>query len=197
MLMYRRSLIFVLPVSLIMLVMPVMGCSNLLGDDGGDDEDGLPGTEDGAEYNAHCDAQADWDEGWAAYEAEVVQLVNDYRAAGATCGNETFGPAGPVIAEAQLRCAARLHSQDMAVRDFFDHTNPDGLDPWARVDLTAYTGNASGENIAQGYPDPAAVMEGWMSSPGHCSNIMNANNTELGVGYYGDDNYWTQVMGSR
>jgi uncharacterized protein YkwD len=191
MLAHRVLLVFV------PMLMILAGCNSLLGDGGGEDEDGLPAEDDGNEYNAHCDAQADWNADWAAYEAEVVQLVNDYRAAGATCGSETFGPAGPVVAEAQLRCAARLHSQDMAIRMFFAHDNLDGLSPWDRVDLTAYTGNASGENIAQGYQDPAAVMDGWMNSPGHCMNIMNANNTELGVGYYGDDNYWTQVMGSR
>jgi uncharacterized protein YkwD len=174
------------------------GCGGLLGDGGDADEDGLPGTEDGTEYNAHCEAQADWNPDWEAYEAEVVQLVNSYRAAGADCGSMgTFGAAGPVVAEAQLRCAARLHSQDMAVRMFFDHTNPDGMSPWDRVDLTDYSGNASGENIAQGYPDPTAVMQGWMDSDGHCANIMNPDNTELGVGYYGEDNYWTQVMGYR
>jgi uncharacterized protein YkwD len=173
------------------------GCGGLLGDGGDEDDDGLPGTEDGTEYNAHCDSQAEWNEEWAAYEAEVVQLVNSYRAAGATCGTDTFGPAGPVVAEAQLRCAARLHSQDMFVRDFFNHTNPDNMSPWDRVDLTDYSGNASGENIAAGYPDPAAVMEGWMASPGHCGNIMNPDTTELGVGYYGDGNLWTQVMGWR
>lgn len=189
----RRRLLICIP----SLVLLLPGCGGFLGD-GGEDEDGLPADDDGTEYNAHCDAQADWNEDWAAYEAEVVQLVNSYRAAGADCGSAgTFAAAGPVVAESQLRCAARLHSQDMAVRGFFDHTNLDGLSPWDRVDLTSYTGNASGENIAQGYPDPTAVMEGWMSSDGHCANIMNAGNTELGVGYYGEGNYWTQVMGNR
>jgi uncharacterized protein YkwD len=192
MLMRRLSLV------LVPAFMLLAGCGGLLGDGGDEDDDGLPGTEDGTEYNAHCDAQADWDPAWEAFEAEVVQLVNSYRAAGADCGSSgTFGAAGPVVAEAQLRCAARLHSQDMAMRMFFDHTNPDGLDPWARVDLTDYSGNASGENIAQGYANPTAVMEGWMGSDGHCANIMNPDNTELGVGYYGENSYWTQVMGWR
>lgn len=173
------------------------GCSGFLGDGGEEGDEGLPAEDDGTEYNAHCDAQADWNEDWATYEAEVVELVNSYRAAGATCGGDTYAATGPVVAEAQLRCAARLHSQDMAIRMYFDHTNLDGLSPWDRVDLTDYSGNASGENIAQGYPDPMAVMEGWMNSPGHCANIMNPDNTELGVGYYGDGSYWTQVMGWR
>ena len=39
-------------------------------------------------------------------------------------------------------------------------------------------------------------MDGWMTSPGHCANIMNPDNNELGVGFY-EGNYWTQVMGRR
>lgn len=178
------------------LTLALVGCTGFLGD-GGLDEDGLPAEDDGTEYNAYCEAQADWDPAWAEFEAEVVQLVNDYRAAGADCGSEgVYGSAGPMTAESQLRCAARLHSQDMAVRMFFDHTNPDQESPWDRVDKTDYTGNASGENIAWGQPDPMTVMQGWMDSDGHCANIMNPDNTEIGVGYY-EGHYWTQVMGRR
>lgn len=173
---------------LLLTALLVTGCSD---DGGGTADEGFPEDD---EFNAHCQAQADWDPDWAQFEADVVVLVNEHRAAGATCGNQEFGPTGPMVAEAQLRCAARLHSQDMAVREFFSHDNPDGESPWDRVDLTEYTGNATGENIAAGHPDPQAVMDGWMSSPGHCSNIMNPDNTQLGVGYY-EGNFWTQVMG--
>lgn len=163
------------------------------GSSSGDD-----GTDSGGDpsFNAHCQAQADWDPAWAAFEDQVLTLANQYRAQGATCGSDTFGPTGPLAAEPQLRCAARLHSMDMLERDFFDHTNPDGLSPWDRVDLTDYTGSAIGENIAWGQSSPEQVMDSWMNSPGHCSNIMNPEATELGVGYY-DGNYWTQVMGRR
>lgn len=155
----------------------------------------LAGDDAPTEFNAHCEPQADWDSEWAQFEADVLGIVNARRAEGATCGGESFAPTGPMVAEAQLRCAARLHSQDMFDRNYFDHTNPDGESPWDRVDETDYDGFASGENIAQGYGDPTAVMDGWMNSPGHCSNIMNPDNNELGVGYHGDTNHWTQVMG--
>jgi uncharacterized protein YkwD len=39
-----------------------------------------------------------------------------------------------------------------------------------------------GENVAYGYRDGAAVMVGWMNSPGHRANILNANYRLLGVG---------------
>ena len=41
-----------------------------------------------------------------------------------------------------------------------------------------------------GQTSPALVVDGWMNSPGHCTNIMNAGFTELGVGYYQGDGSW-------
>ena len=40
-----------------------------------------------------------------------------------------------------------------------------------------------GENIAAGYSSPEAVVEGWMNSPGHRANILEAEFTHIGVGY--------------
>ncbi|PRP96475.1 Cysteine-rich secretory protein family protein [Enhygromyxa salina] len=181
------------------VLMNLGGCADDPGADdfGPDDGADAAGADDADGFNAHCEPQADWDPAWAQYESDVLGIVNARRAEGASCGGETFAPTGPMVAEAQLRCAARLHSQDMFVQMYFDHTNLDGESPWDRVDKTDYDGFASGENIAQGYPDPTAVMDGWMNSPGHCANIMNADNTEIGIGFHGGDNHWTQVMGRR
>lgn len=132
----------------------------------------------------------------AAWEAEVLEIVNQRRSEGANCGAQgSFGPAGPLTSDPNLRCAARMHSRDMEERGFFDHTNPDGEGPGVRVDAAEYIWSTWGENIAYGYPDPEAVMQGWMSSDGHCSNIMNPAFVHLGVGHYGS-NQWTQVFGA-
>lgn len=53
---------------------------------------------------------------------------------------------------------------------------------------------AYGENIAQGYRTPQAVVTGWMNSSGHRANILNASFTQIGVGYVADGNYWTQMF---
>jgi uncharacterized protein YkwD len=145
--------------------------------------------------NAYCNAVASWDGAWASFEEEVVELVNEWRAAGADCGSTgEFEPAGPLAMDASLRCAARSHSMDMSERDFFDHENLDGLGPGDRLDLAEYDGSAWGENIAWGYATPEAVVAGWMNSPGHCANIMTAHFTLIGVGYY-SGSYWTQTFG--
>ena len=148
--------------------------------------------------NMYCQDAIGWDPAWSTFEEEVVALMNLERSLGAVCGVDSFGPAGPLVMETALRCAARVHSWDMAVRDFFSHTNPDGLSPWDRIALAEYANQPTGENIAAGYSTPAAVVNGWMNSPGHCSHIMNPNSNEVGIGYYPGGSYghyWTQTLG--
>lgn len=82
--------------------------------------------------------------------------------------------------DGRLDVAAALHSLDMGVRDFFAHTNPDGLDPTARAAAQGYPLGA-GENIAYGYADARAVVLGWMASAGHCRNLLGSA-ADLGVG---------------
>ena len=82
--------------------------------------------------------------------------------------------------DTRLDTAARLHSEHMAARDYFAHTNPDGLDPTARAARQGYT-TGVGENIAAGYRDARAVMIGWMASKGHCANILSTAR-DIGVG---------------
>jgi len=52
----------------------------------------------------------------------------------------------------------------------------------------------AGENIAYGQRTPQAVVNAWMNSSGHRANILNANYTQIGVGYVADGNYWTQMF---
>ncbi|MEU9128471.1 sigma-70 family RNA polymerase sigma factor [Kitasatospora sp. NPDC048540] len=119
---------------------------------------------------------------------QVIDLVNAERAK-AGCG--------PVKASTKLQEAAQKHSDDMAARGFFDHTNPDGAGPQQRIDATGYKWNTWGENIARGQRDAAAVMDAWMHSEGHRANILNCAFTELGVGVHTGTGgpWWTQDFG--
>ncbi len=120
-------------------------------------------------------------------EEAVLALVNDERAA-ADCG--------PLEPDSRLDTAARLHAEDMAANDYFDHTSQDGRSPTDRAAEQGYEGGV-GENIAYGYPDPASVMEGWMNSEGHRANILNCGYNVLGVGTADRDGtiYWVQNFG--
>jgi uncharacterized protein YkwD len=85
----------------------------------------------------------------------------------------------------------------MRDRNFFDHTNPDGLDPFQRAAKAGITAMWA-ENIAQGQATPAEVMTDWMNSPGHRANILDCKLTTLGVGVaYGSGGpWWTQDFGT-
>ncbi|MDP9849433.1 CAP domain-containing protein [Streptosporangium lutulentum] len=128
-----------------------------------------------------------------AEENEVVRLVNAERAKGGC---------QPLKHDAQLRKAAFDHSADMAARNYFDHDSPDGRDLADRLRATGFTGwSRLAENIDGGSATPAAVMNGWMTSPVHKANIMNCTFTLIGVGLakgtQGYKTYWTQNFAAR
>lgn len=112
-----------------------------------------------------------------AFEDEVLVLVNQER--------WTNGQLPPLKRNDVLAAVALDHSTNMAERDFFAHCDLDTKEgAGTRVAAAGYAYNAMGENIAAGYQTPAQVMNGWMNSPGHRNNILNANFREIGVGYY-------------
>ena len=120
--------------------------------------------------------------GFATFREDALRLVNARRAAGASCGDEgSFAPAAPLGWHTRLELAAYGHSADMAANDYFSHTGLDGRSPADRVTAAGYDWRAIGENIAAGYPDVAAVVDGWMASPGHCANLMNPGFRDMGL----------------
>jgi uncharacterized protein YkwD len=134
-------------------------------------------------------------------EDVVLTLINQRRAAGATCGSTAYPPVGPLTMNASLQTAARAHSVDMATANYVSHTSPDGSTFDQRMRDAGYSGAFPwAENIAAGPGSAAGVVDGWMGSPGHCANIMSAGARATGVGYafragstYG--HYWTQNFG--
>ncbi len=102
----------------------------------------------------------------------------------------------PVTNNKTLRSVALAHSEDMAERDYFSHTSPEGDGPDDRASAAGYDAY-SGENIALGYKSAEAVVKAWMESSGHRENILNCSSTEVGVGVADSPRglYWTQMFG--
>lgn len=106
----------------------------------------------------------------------------------------------PLIMNIILMQAAEAHSQDMIDRNFFSHTNPDGLGPGDRLTNAGYNWRTWGENIGAGYLSAEAMFNGWMDSGSHQDIMLNPNFTEIGIGYvtggyYG--HYWTADFGDQ
>jgi uncharacterized protein YkwD len=139
--------------------------------------------------------------GLADFEADALRIVNQARAAGATCGSRgSFAPAAPLALNDRLTAAAYGHSRDMAERNYFSHDSPEGRGMVQRVDAAGYAWSTLGENIAAGYFSVQAVVDGWMASEGHCANLMNPRFTEFGLACARNEastyrTYWTQDLG--
>jgi uncharacterized YkwD family protein len=122
-----------------------------------------------------------------AYEQKVVELTNQER---------TKAGLQPLKADnSTLSKMARAKSQDMSDKNYFDHQSPIYGSPFDMMKKFGISYKTAGENIAAGQKTPEEVVQGWMNSPGHRANILNASFTTIGVGYvqggsYGS--YWTQ-----
>lgn len=140
--------------------------------------------------------------GIARVEEEAYNLVNNER---------TKRGLPPLVRDRLLDAVARAHSQDMADRRFFNHQNPDGKGPTERLVDAGIPYPRAGENIAYswgflgglfgGLSEPARIaVEGWMGSPGHRDNILDASGhgytkTGMGVAIGGDGSYYfTQLF---
>ncbi|WP_328429203.1 CAP domain-containing protein [Streptomyces sp. NBC_00443] len=126
--------------------------------------------------------------------AGVLELTNAERVK-AGCPKLKKSPA--------LAKAAQRHSADMARHNFVGHDGSNGSTMVTRARAAGYTGFSSlAENVAAGQKSAAAVVKGWMRSPGHRANILNCSLKHLGVGYVKKSNtahgtYWTQDFGAK
>lgn len=93
-----------------------------------------------------------------------------------------------------LMKAAQTKAEDMALKEYFSHTSPDGISANENVRSAGYVlpdwypehGN-NVESIALGYMTPAKVVEGWLNSPNHRVHLAGEidfyrNQNQLGVG---------------
>lgn len=114
--------------------------------------------------------------GLSAAEQEVLDLVNEERARNGL---------GPLVATQTLNAAAAWLAQDLATIDGLDHTDTLGRGLRDRLNAFDYPSNSTiRENIAAGYPTPAAAVEGWINSPGHYTNMLAAEAQAAGVALY-------------
>ena len=135
-----------------------------------------------------------------AEERSMLDAVNSFRAQARTCGASIYPAAVALTWNCKLESAALTHSMDMANNNFFSHTGSNESNVADRVTAAGYSWSTVGENIAAGYSSVSSVMQGWIDSPGHCTNMMNSNFQNLGSAKVGNASsqygvYWTQVFG--
>ncbi|VAX36640.1 hypothetical protein MNBD_PLANCTO03-103, partial [hydrothermal vent metagenome] len=117
-----------------------------------------------------------------------------------------LGTVEPLALDFSLTTAARAHSLDMATRGFFDHINPDGLNPTQRAQAAGYSG-VTGEVIAVGQNSIDALYASWMDTPENRINLLSLLTSfddgfhydQIGPGFATDlgfaDDYYTAMFG--
>ncbi|HKS17282.1 MAG TPA: CAP domain-containing protein [Planctomycetota bacterium] len=150
----------------------------LVGCQGGDASEPLDASSTAYEAvgdEAHPYMAAGLDEAAHSAEAELEDLVNQYR----------FDRGlGALRILPELKDLALAHSIHMGRHEpaFFDHRNPEGALPEDRakgwVECTAI-----GENIAAGQSAAEAVFRSWLDSPGHRANLEDPKWTHMGAGH--------------
>jgi uncharacterized protein YkwD len=143
------------------------------------------------------DTPTDWRQAGQA----VLAQVNEARSTARRCGEQAFDAAPPLAWSDRLGEAAHAHSSDMARHDFFDHRGHDGSTSAERAERAGYRWRRVGENIAAGIGSAEQAVDGWLASPQHCANLMNADFTEMGAAHAIEHDsraviYWTQVFGT-
>jgi uncharacterized protein YkwD len=130
---------------------------------------------------------------WSPQELQAVDLINQHRR-NAGCA--------PLQLSRELSTAAKNHSRDMAERNYFSHTSPNGSTYWQRAQAANYQHWASGETIGAGYASGSDVVNGWMGSQAHRAILLTCDNDDIGIGFYSKtdsewQHYWTAVFGQR
>lgn len=83
----------------------------------------------------------------------------------------------------------------MYIREFFDHVNPDGKDPFQRMSDAGYNYSNAGENIAAGDTSATAwafedllMVDAGVPERGHRKNLLSIYSSppfrEVGPGYF-------------
>ena len=122
--------------------------------------------------------------------ADVVDLTNAVRA-------RDGRPA--LRANPRLMRAAQIQAGQLARARQLAHVLPNAPYPHTEDRLAAanYRWRTYGENVAMGQSSVEEVLDSWMHSRGHRTNILNQDFSEMGAGYATDRGgrpYYVQVF---
>ena len=151
-----------------------------------------PVAEDGeAVVAGFCNFQNTWNSAWATNEQAALDEINKNRLNGAYCQGKFMKPGTTLTMGPNIRCAARYHSQDMAIHNFVDHPGTNGDTPMSRLNAAGVMWSGEAEACAGGYTVAKTMVQKLMSD-GHCQAIMSSAYSRVGIGYdYKNYGFWT------
>lgn len=110
-----------------------------------------------------------------AQENAILEGVNTFRARHGL----------PALTEStDLRRLSRAHATDMATRNYFSHTNPEGQSPYHRLQAAGISFAYHGATNSYASIRAAAVIADWEAHPGKLF-MLDSRYTQAGVGAAG------------
>jgi len=91
----------------------------------------------------------------------------------------------PLTVDSTLSAASDGYAGVMIAGHFFAHESPDGSTLDQRLGKVGYSYEVAGENIAWGegpLSTPASIVDAWMHSEGHRTNILDGDFRQIGLG---------------
>ena len=89
----------------------------------------------------------------------------------------------------KLNSSSAAKANHMKVNDYWAHVAPDGTSPWYFFDSAGYNYQKAGENLAYGFGSSSNTITGWMNSPSHRDNMLDAGYNEVGFGFINSSNF--------
>ena len=132
----------------------------------------------------------------ASLTQQAVVQINAIRASARNCGGVSFAAASPIAGNDKLEAAAIAQAQYMQSTNTLTHVGSGNSSIADRITGTGYLWSGIGENVAVGYETLADVLQGWVESPGHCANLMNAGFADIGIAQSaaGTSDYWALTL---
>jgi uncharacterized protein YkwD len=129
-------------------------------------------------------------------ERRMLDLINAERA---KAGVGAVAPSPELVEVAQGR------SSDMATRNYFSHTTPDGADVFAIMQARNIPFSYAGEIISKAInvgieQGPQSALQAFLDSPGHKAIMLKSQYNYVGVGYArtaNNESYFTVVFVQR
>lgn len=103
---------------------------------------------------------------------QIIALTNAKRAENGV---------GQVTNNQLLANAAAAKAANMLSENYWAHNSPSGKTPWSFIAAAGYKYIYAGENLARDFGDAQSVVNAWMNSPSHKSNLLDKNFKEIGV----------------
>ncbi len=111
---------------------------------------------------------------------DLLSLTNQQRSSNGS-GQLTYSP--------KLGSAAQAKANHMIANNYWAHVAPDGTTPWDFIAQVGYSYIKAGENLAYGFASSSGVVNGWMNSPSHRANLLDAKFKNVGFGIANGSKY--------